>query len=88
MDAFALTPAERALFSALRNREVRFLIIGLGAAVLEGAPVATQDIDLWFETLQSDQIALAARGDVWMIERREHLRFARKPREAVRVVRE
>ena len=49
MDAFALTPAERKLFAALRARDVKFLIIGLGAAVLEGALVATQDIDVWFE---------------------------------------
>lgn len=42
MDDFALTPAERALFAALRARGVRFLIVGMGAAVLEGAPVATQ----------------------------------------------
>jgi hypothetical protein len=35
VDDFALTPAERRLFSALRARGVRFLIVGLGAAVLE-----------------------------------------------------
>jgi hypothetical protein len=45
VDDFALTPAERALFAALRSRGVKFLVIGMGAAVLEGAPVATQDID-------------------------------------------
>ncbi len=68
MDDFALTPAERALFGALRARGVKFLIVGMGAAVLEGAPVATQDIDLWFETLDSDQIKLAARdaGGFWI----------------------
>lgn len=68
MDDFALTPAERALLSALRARGVRFLIVGLGAAVLEGAPVATQDIDLWFETVDSDQIAVAAKdaGGFWI----------------------
>jgi hypothetical protein len=65
---FALTPAERALFTALRARGVRFLVIDLGAAVLEGAPVATQDIDLWFETLDTDQLALAAKdaGGFWI----------------------
>jgi hypothetical protein len=68
VDDFALTPAERALLSALRARGVRFLIVGLGAAVLEGAPVATQDIDLWFETVDSDQIAVAAKdaGGFWI----------------------
>jgi hypothetical protein len=68
VDAFALTPAERRLFAALRERGVRFLIIGLGAAVLEGAPVATQDIDVWFETVDNDQIKLAAQdaGGFWV----------------------
>jgi hypothetical protein len=68
VDDFALTPAERALFAALRARGVRFLVVGLGAAVLEGAPLATQDIDVWFETLDTDQIALAARdaGGFWV----------------------
>jgi hypothetical protein len=68
VDDFALTPAERALFAALRARSVRFLIIGMGAAVLEGAPVATQNIDLWFESLDTDRIALAAQdaGGFWI----------------------
>lgn len=68
MDDFALTPAERALFAALRARNIKFLIIGLGAAVLEGAPVATQDIDLWFDTLDSKVLALAAKdaGGFWV----------------------
>lgn len=39
MEDFALTPAERALFTALRKRGIKFLIVGLGAAVLEGAPM-------------------------------------------------
>ena len=47
MDDFALTPAERALFRALTARGVRFLVVNLGAAVLEGAPVSTQDLDIW-----------------------------------------
>jgi hypothetical protein len=57
VDDFALTPAERALFAALRARGVKFLIIGMGAAVLEGAPVATQDIDLWFESVDTDWLS-------------------------------
>lgn len=68
VDDFALTPAERRLFAALHARGVKFLIIGLGAAVLEGAPVATQDIDVWFETVDTDQIRLAAQdaGGFWV----------------------
>jgi hypothetical protein len=68
VDDFALTPAERRLFTALRARGVKFLIIGLGAAVLEGAPVATQDIDVWFESVESAEIPLAAQdaGGFWI----------------------
>jgi hypothetical protein len=68
VEDFALTPAERALFAALRARGIKFMIIGLGAAVLEGAPVATQDIDLWFEGLDGERLSLAAKdaGGFWV----------------------
>jgi predicted nucleotidyltransferase len=67
VDAFALTPAERALFRALHDRGVRFLIVGLGAAVLEGAPLATQDLDVWLES-RDERLAEAARaaGGFWV----------------------
>jgi hypothetical protein len=68
VDDFALTPAERALFAALRRRGVLFIIIGMGAAVLEGAPLATQDLDVWFERVDDERIRLAARdaGGFWI----------------------
>jgi hypothetical protein len=59
VDDFVLTPAERALFRALHDRGVRFLVVGRSAAVLEGAPLATQDIGVWLEKLD-DRVALAA----------------------------
>lgn len=67
VDDFALTPAERALLEGLNERGVRFLIVGLGAAVLEGAPLATQDVDLWLESLD-DRVAAAAQaaGGFWV----------------------
>ena len=67
VDDFALTPAERTLLRALNERGVRFLIVGLGAAVLEGAPLATQDLDLWLERLD-DRVAGAAQdaGGFWV----------------------
>jgi hypothetical protein len=43
-----LTPAEKALFGALSDLDIRYLVVGLSAALLEGAPVVTQDIDIWF----------------------------------------
>lgn len=68
MDAFALTHAERALFRALTERGVRFLLIGLGAAVLEGAPVSTQDLDIWPERIDDPRLPLAAAdaGGFWI----------------------
>jgi hypothetical protein len=68
VDDFALTPAERALFAALSGRGVRFIIIGMGAAVLEGAPIATQDLDVWFERVDDDRVKLAATdaGGFWI----------------------
>jgi hypothetical protein len=35
----------------LVRRNVDFMIVGLSAAALQGAPVVTQDIDLWFRNL-------------------------------------
>jgi hypothetical protein len=68
VDDFVLTPAERALLAALATRGVRFLIVGLGAAVLEGAPVSTQDLDLWLERPHDERVPLAARdaGGFWL----------------------
>lgn len=68
VEDFALTLAERALFEALNRRGVPFIIIGMGAAVLEGAPIATQDLDVWFERADDERIRLAATdaGGFWI----------------------
>lgn len=68
MDDYALTPAERTLLIALNTRGVRFLIIGLGAAVLQGAPVSTQDLELWLERPTDDGVRQAAAdaGGFWI----------------------
>lgn len=68
VDDFALTPAERSLFNALDSRGVRYLLIGLGAAVLEGAPLATQDLDIWLERRDDPRIpeAASAAGGFWI----------------------
>ena len=41
--------SEKRLLGVLLRRKVPFMIVGLSAATLQGAPVVTQDIDLWFE---------------------------------------
>lgn len=47
------TPKEIAFFRALQKRKTPFLVVGLSAATLQGAPVVTQDIDLWFQDLNA-----------------------------------
>jgi hypothetical protein len=49
LDAFVLTEAERRFLTELDARGVRFLVVGLTAASLQGANTTTVDIDLWFE---------------------------------------
>jgi predicted nucleotidyltransferase len=63
-----LSEPERQFLEELNRRGVRYLLVGVSAAVLQGATTATQDVDLWFETLDDPGIAEAARaaGGVWI----------------------
>jgi hypothetical protein len=56
-----LTSAERALLEALNALGVRYLIVGMGAALIEGAPGTTQDLDLWFGQIDEARLREAAR---------------------------
>jgi hypothetical protein len=56
-----LEPGERAFLRALEELEVPYLIIGASAAVLQGAPLVTQDIDLWFADRADQRLHQAAR---------------------------
>jgi len=56
-----LTSAERALLEALNALGVPYLIVGMGAALIEGAPGTTQDLDLWFGRIDEEQLNQAAR---------------------------
>lgn len=60
MPDFAFTDPERRLLQALHDRGIRFLIVGLGAALIEGAPVATLDVDLWLEGIEDPRLPEAA----------------------------
>jgi hypothetical protein len=68
VEDFALNRAERQLLEALQRRGVRFVVVGMGAALLEGAPVATQDLDLWLEAAGDERVRLAAAdaGGFWI----------------------
>jgi hypothetical protein len=61
LDEFTLKPAEKAFLQQLDALGVRFLLVGMGAALLEGAPGTTQDIDLWFGSIDGSKLAEAAR---------------------------
>ncbi len=56
------TAAERALLEALNALGVRYLVVGMGAALIEGAPGTTQDIDLWFGSIDASRLSEAARA--------------------------
>ena len=55
-----LTDAERSLLEALNDLSVRYLVMGMGAALLEGAPGTTQDLDLWFGRIDEPKLREAA----------------------------
>ncbi len=60
-DFSVFSDGERAVFDALNRRGVRFMLVGLSAAVLQGANTATRDIDVWFEDLSDIRIGEAVR---------------------------
>jgi predicted nucleotidyltransferase len=69
MDDFsAFTRGERAVLLALNRHGVRYMIVGLSAAVLQGANAGTRDIDLWFESTADPRIRDAVReaGGIWV----------------------
>jgi hypothetical protein len=51
--------SERRLLRSLLKHKVPFMVVGLSAATLQGAPVVTQDVDLWFEKLGDPKMSTA-----------------------------
>jgi hypothetical protein len=58
-DEHDISPLAR-LMGALSKEEIRFQLVGMSAAVLQGVPVATFDVDLWLD-LSPRQYMLAIR---------------------------
>lgn len=56
-----LSDVEAAFLGALDARGVRFLVVGMSAALIQGVRGSTEDIDLWFERASDERIADAAR---------------------------
>lgn len=52
---------EVAFLQELLRQKVDFMVVGLSAAALQGAPVVTQDVDLWFRDLGDPGLARALR---------------------------
>ncbi len=50
---------EISFLKELTRNHVEFMIVGLSAAALQGAPVVTQDVDLWFKDLNDPGIRKA-----------------------------
>src|SRR5436305_13261958 len=68
MDDFVLEPTEREFLRALNELGVRYMIVGITAASMQGARLATEDIDLWFKDLGDRRVGDAARrvGGIWV----------------------
>lgn len=61
-EVLPLSDAELRILRSLAEHNVRFLIVGLSAAALQGAPVVTQDVDLWVEDLSDPRFREALRA--------------------------
>lgn len=59
---FPLTVEEIIFLRELQAGEGRFLVVGMSAAVLQGADIGTKDIDLWFEHPLDEGLEKAARA--------------------------
>lgn len=60
MDDFP--PELLSLFAELNARGVRYMVVGMSAAIMQGVPGTTQDIDLWFERWSDDGVVEAVRS--------------------------
>jgi hypothetical protein len=58
-DSLIFGEKEIAFLKELVRQRVEFMIVGLAAAAWQGAPVVTQDIDLWFRDLSDPGIKKA-----------------------------
>src|SRR5262245_25629332 len=68
MPGSVLEPVESAFLQQLNSLGVRYLLVGVTAASMQGARVATEDIDLWFADTTDPRVGDAARraGGLWI----------------------
>ena len=58
-EVLPLSETEFLLLESLLRHKIRFMVVGLSAAALQGAPVVTEDIDLWFDNLSDPKLMQA-----------------------------
>ena len=55
-EVLPLSETELRLLESLLRHKIRFMVVGLSAAALQGAPVVTEDVDLWIENLSDPKL--------------------------------
>ena len=58
-EVLPLSESELRLLGSLLRHKIRFMVVGLSAAALQGAPVVTEDVDLWFDDLSDPKLSQA-----------------------------
>jgi hypothetical protein len=58
-EVLPLSENELRLLESLLHHKIRFMVVGLSAVALQGAPVVTEDVDLWFDNLSDPKIMQA-----------------------------
>ena len=58
-EVLPLSEPELRLLESLLRHKIRFMVVGLSAAALQGAPVVTEDVDLWFDNLSDPKLMQA-----------------------------
>ena len=58
-EVLPLSESEFRLLESLLRHKIRFMVVGLSAAALQGAPVVTEDVDLWFDNLSDPKLMQA-----------------------------
>lgn len=72
VDQDFLSEGERAFLLALNRLGVRYLLVGMSAALLQGARGATEDVDIWFESTDDPRIVAGVEVKVLPLARTLH----------------
>jgi hypothetical protein len=60
LGGFPITEEELSFLRELSRNGAKFMIVGMSAAILQGADGGTKDIDLWFQTTSDGRLSKAA----------------------------